>query len=161
LHLKSLESHLITYSFDLITAWHYLEHDYQPLETIAKCYKHLKPGGTLIIEVPMYEGILQKLQRETWQGWHSPRHLTLFSLRSWKKMFPDKQWQIVKHYRYGTLSAFTLWWLGRQERKKIQWGDSMQHKFWNLVAWKVLLSPFFLFEKLIPMGVQIIILRKK
>jgi SAM-dependent methyltransferase len=151
----------LNYSFDVITAWHYLEHDYQPLETIEKCYTYLKPGGTLIIEVPLYEGILQKLQRETWQGWHSPRHLTLFSLRSWKKMFPDKQWQIVKHHRYGTLSAFTLWWLGRQERKKITWEGSMQHKFWSLVVWKVLLSPFFLLEKLIPMGVQIIIVRKK
>ncbi len=147
--------------FDLITAWHYFEHDYDLNQTEAKCHQLLKPNGVLMIEVPMYQGILQKLQKNHWQGWHSPRHISLFSFKSWKMIFPDKNWEIVKHRKYGTMSAFTLWWLGHQEKKTIDWTASMESHFWNLVFWKVFLMPLFLLEQIIPMGIQTIEIRKK
>lgn len=151
----------INTQFDLITAWHYFEHDYDIQQTIAKCQQLLKPNGILLIEVPMYQGIIQKLQKQYWQGWHSPRHICLFSFKSWKMIFQENDWEIVKHNKFGTLSAFTLWWLGHQEKKNIDWSGSMQGHFWNLVFWKVLLMPFFALERLIPLGVQIIVMRKK
>ncbi len=151
----------INTQFDLITAWHYFEHDYDIQQTIAKCQQLLKPNGILLIEVPMYQGIIQKLQKQYWQGWHSPRHICLFSFKSWKMIFQENDWEIVKHNKFGTLSAFTLWWLGHQEKKNIDWSGSMQGHFWNLVFWKVLLMPFFALERLIPLGVQTIVMRKK
>ncbi len=151
----------INTQFDLITAWHYFEHDYDIQQTIAKCQQLLKPNGILLIEVPMYQGIIQKLQKQYWQGWHSPRHISLFSFKSWKMIFQENDWEIVKHNKFGTLSAFTLWWLGHQEKKNIDWSGSMQCHFWNLVFWKVLLMPFFALERLIPLGVQTIVIRKK
>jgi len=151
----------INTQFDLITAWHYFEHDYDIQQTIAKCQQLLKPNGILLIEVPMYQGIIQKLQKQYWQGWHSPRHISLFSFKSWKMIFQENDWEIVKHNKFGTLSAFTLWWLGHQEKKNIDWSGSMQGHFWNLVFWKVLLMPFFALERLIPLGVQTIVIRKK
>ncbi len=151
----------INTQFDLITAWHYFEHDYDIQQTIAKCQQLLKPNGILLIEVPMYQGIIQKLQKQYWQGWHSPRHICLFSFKSWKMIFQENDWEIVKHNKFGTLSAFTLWWLGHQEKKNIDWSGSMQGHFWNLVFWKVLLMPFFALERLIPLGVQTIVIRKK
>ena len=147
--------------FDLITAWHYLEHDYQLNQTIEKCKQLLKPNGILIIEVPMYQGIIQKIQKNYWQGWHSPRHISLFSYKSWKMIFSENDWEIVKHRKYGTMSAFTLWWLGYQQKKNINWSLSMESHFWNLVFWKVLLMPLFLLEQIIPMGIQTIVLKKK
>lgn len=147
--------------FDCITAWHYLEHDYNPVTTIEKIYKILKPNGILIVEVPMYEGILQKLQKTTWQGWHSPRHISLFSFKSWSYLFDSSNWEIIKHKKYGTLSAFTLWWLGHMEKKHIIWSTNMEKHFWGLVVLKVLSWPFFIFEKLIPFGVQTIIVKKR
>ena len=65
--------------FDIITLWHYLEHDYNLHETIDKLYNCLNPKGRLIIEVPDYDSITAKRQKQFWQGWHSPRHLTLLS----------------------------------------------------------------------------------
>lgn len=147
--------------FDLITAWHYLEHDYDIPTTIEKIHASLKPGGYFIAEVPMYESLLQKLQKQNWQGWHSPRHLSMFSKTSWTLVFPPEKWEIEKHRTYGTLSAFTLWWLGYREGKNTNWKGDMSQYFWGLVFWKVLLSPIFLLEKIIPMGVQTIIVRKK
>ncbi|MCH8546537.1 MAG: class I SAM-dependent methyltransferase [Cryomorphaceae bacterium] len=148
-------------TFDVITAWHYLEHDYDISSTVSKIYDLLKPGGYFIAEVPMHEGLLQHYQKQHWQGWHTPRHLTLFSKKSWSSVFPDTHWDIVEHQTYGTMSAFTLWWLGHREKKATDWEGDMSKYFWGLVFWKVLLMPFFLLEKVIPMGVQTVIIRKK
>ena len=37
----------------------------------------------------------------------------------------------------------------------------MERYFWDLVFWKVLLMPLFALERMIPMGIQTIVLRKK
>lgn len=40
--------------YDVITLIDVLEHLYDPLEVIEKCFKSLKPGGLLLIKVPNY-----------------------------------------------------------------------------------------------------------
>jgi len=147
--------------FDVISAWHYLEHDYQLSKTVNRFHELLISGGIIIIEVPMFEGILQKIQRKFWQGWHSPRHLSLFSKKSWSILFPAEDWNILSYKSYGTLSAFTLWWLGYRERRNTDWANSMEPYFWSLVILKIILSPVFLFEKLLPFGIQTVVIQKK
>ncbi len=146
--------------FDVITLWHYLEHDYHLQETVEQLYQLLKTDGKIIIEVPNYKSTSAYFQKEYWQGWHSPRHLTLFSKKGFLKLFNPNQWTMIKHQNYGTLDAFTLWWLGKMEKKKCNWTGNMEQEFWPLVGLKVLTLPLFLFEKLIPMGIQLIILKK-
>ncbi len=147
--------------FNVITLWHYLEHDYNPNQTIEKLYDCLKPGGKLIIEVPDYKSWTAKIQKSYWQGWHSPRHISLFSKKSFDTLFETDKWLIIKHLRYGTLDAFTLWWLGKMEKKGIDWSGSMAQNFWMLVFLKVITFPIFIFEKLFPLGIQIVIIEKK
>ena len=147
--------------YDVITLWHYLEHDYHPQATIEKLYNCLKPGGKLIIEVPDYKSITAKLQKSYWQGWHSPRHLTLFSLVSFTELFQKPKWEIVKHLRYGTMDAFTLSWLGIMEKKGINWAGNMEPEFWPLVFLKILTVPIFIFEKYLPLGIQTLVVEKK
>jgi ubiquinone/menaquinone biosynthesis C-methylase UbiE len=147
--------------FHLITAWHYLEHDYDLKTTVNRFYDLLEPNGFVIIEVPMYEGILQKLQKKYWQGWHTPRHITLFSRFSWTVLFPKDKWKLVRHQSYGTLSAFTLWWLGHRQKQHTNWSESMEPYFWSLVAWKIILAPIFVLEKIIPFGIQTVVLQKR
>lgn len=147
--------------FNVITAWHYLEHDYDLKTTVNSFYELLEPQGYVIIEVPMYEGVLQKIQKNHWQGWHSPRHINLFSRKSWTFVFPPEKWTVVRHKPYGTLSAFTLWWLGRRQKRRTDWSGSMEPYFFSLVAWKIVLAPLFLLEKIIPFGVQTVVVHKK
>ncbi len=147
--------------FDVITLWHYLEHDYRPQQTIEKLYNCLNTGGKLIIEIPDYDSLSAKLQKQNWQGWHSPRHITLFSKKGLQKLFSDEKWKITKHYKYGTLDAFTLWWLGKMEQKQINWSQSMEKEFWPLVYLKIVTAPFFALEKFLRMGVQIVIVEKR
>lgn len=156
----SIEDFKTTDLFDIITLWHYLEHDYNPDQTIEKLYNSLKPGGKLIIEVPDYKSISAKTQGKHWQGWHSPRHISLFSKKSFSLLFAADKWNIIKHYRYGTLDAFTLWWLGKMEKKGINWSGAMATHFWQLVFLKVVTFPIFMFEKFFPLGIQILVLEK-
>lgn len=157
----AIEDFKTTSLFDVITLWHYLEHDYNPNQTIKKLYNCLKPGGKLIIEVPDYKSCSAKKQKSHWQGWHSPRHLSLFSKKSFDILFTDDKWKIKKHLRYGTLDAFTLWWLGKMEKKGINWSGNMENNFWTLVFLKIITFPVFMFEKLSPLGIQILVVEKK
>jgi SAM-dependent methyltransferase len=157
----AIEDYNSTKLFDAITLWHYLEHDYNPHQTIEKLYKCLKPGGKLVIEVPDYKSISAKIQKSYWQGWHSPRHISLLSEKSFALLFEKDKWEITKHLRYGTLDGFTLWWLGKMEKKGIDWSDIMSNHFWMLVLLKVFTAPVFAFEKLFPMGIQILVVEKK
>lgn len=146
--------------FDVITAWHYLEHDYHPTKTIDKCFEFLRPGGVLIIEVPMYQGLLAKIQKENWQGWHTPRHINLFSFKSWNFLFPKTNWDIIEHRKYGTLDPFILWWLGRAEKKKMVWNTDFENHFLGLALLKGLTWPLFAFEEYFPLGIQTVIVKK-
>lgn len=147
--------------YDVITLWHYLEHDYTPQKTIEKLYQLLKPGGKIIIEVPDYKSITARKQKEFWQGWHSPRHISLFSKKSFEVLFNSQQWKIIDHKRYGTLDAFTLWWLGKMEQHNINWSQNMEPYFFKLVFLKIVTFPLFVFKSFIPLGLQIIIVEKK
>ena len=147
--------------FDVITLWHYLEHDYNPSQTIEILYNSLKQGGKLIIEVPDYKSINAKIQKSYWQGWHSPRHISLLTKKSFSLLFKKDKWEIKKHLRYGTLDAFTLWRLGKMEKKGVDWSGNMSNHFWMLVLLKVATFPIFAFEKVFPMGIQIVVVEKK
>ncbi|MBC7440008.1 MAG: class I SAM-dependent methyltransferase, partial [Flavobacterium sp.] len=157
----AIEDFVSAKQFDVITLWHYLEHDYNPDQTIEKLYNCLKQGGKLIIEVPDYKSITAKTQKSNWQGWHSPRHISLATKKSFDLLFQKDKWEIKKHLRYGTLDAFTLWWLGRMQKKEVDWSGNMAANFWMLVLLKVVTAPIFAFEKLFPMGIQIVVIEKK
>jgi SAM-dependent methyltransferase len=147
--------------YDIITLWHYLEHDYNPSQTIEALHKYLKPEGKIIIEIPDYGSLSAKTQRAHWQGWHSPRHISLFSMQSFMHLFTTSKWKINSHLRYGTLNPFTLWWLGKMEKKGINWSGSMENNFWALLFLKTVTYPVFMFEKWLPLGVQILVAEKK
>ena len=163
-HLKLSQTSLAEFEshqkYDIITLWHYLEHDYQLQDTAQKLHHFLKPGGKLIIEVPDYDSLTAKRQKQFWQGWHSPRHLTLFSSQGFSFLFSKEKWTTIHHHRYGTLDAFTLWWLGYMEKHGANWSTSMEKEFWPLVVKKVISFPIFMLEKIIPMGIQLIVIEK-
>ncbi len=61
-------------SYDYITAWHYLEHVYDPLAELKEMARLLKPGGVLMIETPTPD-LLAALFRRSWLYLMPPTHL--------------------------------------------------------------------------------------
>jgi SAM-dependent methyltransferase len=69
-------------SFDLITAFHVLEHLPDPLGALRAMLGWLAPGGLMIVEVPNADGLGARLFGRYWSGLDFPRHLVHFTPRT-------------------------------------------------------------------------------
>src|SRR6266536_1737633 len=69
-------------SFALITLWHVLEHLWAPRRDLQIIRTLLKPGGTLIVEVPNFGDPLRRLFGSSWAYVDVPRHLLQFTPRT-------------------------------------------------------------------------------
>jgi len=126
---------------DLITMWHYLEHDYQPTETLQQMLAHSHNGTRLIIEVPDHDGSTRQKYGSKWAGYHTPRHTGLYTIDSMTKLLSRSGWKVVDSYRSGTLDPYTLAWMSKMEQSGIDWSASMEPRFWSYVAGMMMYSP--------------------
>lgn len=79
IHYGSLESaEYAAESFDLVTLWAVLEHDYDPLGTLRRVWELLKPGGVVVVLVTNFNSPPARLMRHD----DIPRHTTLFTRRT-------------------------------------------------------------------------------
>ena len=62
------EQQLGSASFDLVTMWHFLEHDYDPLRSLREAARVLTSDGVLIIEVPRLDSLTFNLYEDRWPG---------------------------------------------------------------------------------------------
>lgn len=66
-------------TFDLVTAWHVLEHIPDPHALIAEVQRVLRPGGLFVCEVPNFASWQVRLGRSNWFHLDVPRHLIHFT----------------------------------------------------------------------------------
>lgn len=142
---------------DVITMWHYLEHDYH----IAENLKYLKlishPNTKLIIEIPNFDSMSRKKFGENWAGWHTPRHTSLFSPKNVEMMLNNNDWQIDELLTYGTMDPFVLYWMSKMEQKNIAWNKNLEDEFFDFIKGMVLFLPQRFREKKLSLGVMTII----
>ena len=75
------------HKFDLIILNQTIEHLDSPSRVVEKASHLVKPGGALFIETPSTEGLDARLFRSRyWGGYHFPRHWSLFSESSLRKL---------------------------------------------------------------------------
>jgi SAM-dependent methyltransferase len=72
--------------FDLITAFHSLEHMPDPLGALTRMLRWLAPGGLAIVEVPNAAGLGAAIFGSYWSGFDLPRHLTHFTPATMRAM---------------------------------------------------------------------------
>lgn len=84
--IHSKLSQISTSQFDIITAWHVIEHIPNLEEIISQLAKQLKKDGTIFIAVPNYESADAQHYQEHWAGFDVPRHLWHFSKNSMQKL---------------------------------------------------------------------------
>lgn len=66
-------------SVDVIIMNHLLEHVYNPKDTLNKAYEVLKPGGTILGQLPNIDSWDAALFGKYWGGGHAPRHIYHFT----------------------------------------------------------------------------------
>lgn len=77
LHSAIADSKIPLGRFNLITAWHYLEHDEEPVETMKAISKLLAPNGKVLIAMPNAESLGMKNRKEEWV-WCQPPYVHIF-----------------------------------------------------------------------------------
>jgi 2-polyprenyl-3-methyl-5-hydroxy-6-metoxy-1,4-benzoquinol methylase len=66
-------------SFDVVTQFGYIEHEWQPAAGLSVAFRALKPGGLLIIKTPNYASWNRIFMGENWCGIHIPAHCNYFT----------------------------------------------------------------------------------
>jgi SAM-dependent methyltransferase len=65
--------------FDGITMTHVIEHLHDPLDTLRRCWKLLKPGGQITVTTPNLDARGHQIFGVDWLPLDPPRHLVLFT----------------------------------------------------------------------------------
>ena len=81
--------------FDIITAWHVIEHVPDLNQTIQKLKSHLTKSGTIFIAVPNYQSPDANVYKEHWAGYDVPRHLWHFSKDSMNTLLESVELKLV------------------------------------------------------------------
>jgi ubiquinone/menaquinone biosynthesis C-methylase UbiE len=142
---------------DVITMWHYLEHDYTPLENLAYLKSIAKPSTTLIIEIPNFDSESRKKYNENWAGWHTPRHISLFSPSNVELLLNKSGWKVSKVLTYGTMDPYLLYWMSKMEQKGIQWDKNMEDEFKDFMVGMVQFLPKKWMQKKSSLGIMTVI----
>jgi 2-polyprenyl-3-methyl-5-hydroxy-6-metoxy-1,4-benzoquinol methylase len=144
LHIGSIADLPNETKADLITMWHYLEHDYYPKNTLRSLSNSQKKDARLIIEVPNHDSYTRKRYGRNWSGYHAPRHTVLYTPDTLKSMLESNGWEVQKILTYGTLDPYTLDWMSRMEIKNIDWTKSMEPYFTGYVLGKIFRPRYYL-----------------
>ncbi|MDA0973775.1 MAG: class I SAM-dependent methyltransferase [Bacteroidetes bacterium] len=118
---------------DLISMWHYLEHDYHPDRTLAHLRKIAGQSTKMVIEVPNHESDSRKRYKDQWAGYHTPRHTFLFSPETITRLLEQQGWKVLDIDLKGTLDPYNLYWMSDAEQRNIDWSGSMEPEFWRYV----------------------------
>lgn len=142
---------------DVITMWHYLEHDYTPLKNLSHLKSISKPSTTLIIEIPNFESESRKQYGKYWAGWHTPRHTSLFSPSNVELLLNKSGWKVTKLLDYGTMDPYLLYWMSKMEKKQINWSKNMENEFWRFVLGMISFMPKKWSEKRSSLGIMTVV----
>ncbi len=94
-------------SFDLITISHVIEHVAEPRLVMERALAALAPGGIFWIETPNIAGWDWHLFKGgTWGGYHFPRHWTIFSKKTLRRMLEEVGFEVLE---VSTLAATFVW----------------------------------------------------
>jgi SAM-dependent methyltransferase len=159
LHKGELKTVPLKPGFDVITLWHALEHEYDPLETLRHLRRLAAPGARLVVEVPNYDSLIRRWHGNHWAGFHTSRHTVAFTPRTLAGLLERAGWKVEQQLRYGTLDPYISWWLGQQERRGLSVRGDLSGRFVPYVLGKLALLPMSLLQRWVSFGAQTAIAR--
>jgi SAM-dependent methyltransferase len=75
-------------SFDIVTAYHVIEHLLDASGLLRRCYALLKPGGWLAVAAPLCDSVQAACFKSRWQGaTEAPRHVSIPSREGLRQAF--------------------------------------------------------------------------
>jgi 2-polyprenyl-3-methyl-5-hydroxy-6-metoxy-1,4-benzoquinol methylase len=69
-------------SFDVVTQFGYIEHEWNPRAALEAAFRALKPGGVTILKTPNFDSWNRHIMGMNWVGYHIPAHCNYFTPRT-------------------------------------------------------------------------------
>jgi SAM-dependent methyltransferase len=148
-------------SADLVTMWHFLEHDYEPRRSLAQARRVLKPGGHLIIEVPRLDSLSFRLFGRRWPGIQAPQHTALFDRPRLLDIVRREGFQVVEHLPYGAFPPYFYLFCGVAFRLLRGRGLDLQRAIWAYFAGQLLALPLLPFLNRMNFAMQTVVCRRE
>ena len=147
-------------SFDLITMWHYLEHDYDPLGTLVEASRILEPRGRIVIEVPRLDSLTFRLYGRRWPGLQAPQHTVLFEKSTLLALARKAGLEVVAYLPWGAFPAYFYVFAGAAFTHLRGRGLDLSRAIFPYFAGQLLLSPVLLFERRLNLAMQTLVCRR-
>jgi SAM-dependent methyltransferase len=154
------EQNLPDSSFDLVTMWHFLEHDYDPFRTLATARRILKDDGRLVIEVPRLDSLSFRLFRERWPGLQAPQHTVLFTKEMLLKFVERAGFELIEYLPYGAFPPYFYLFTGMAFKFLKGKGLNLGRAIYPYFAGQLLLFPLLLFERRLNLAMQTVVCRR-
>jgi SAM-dependent methyltransferase len=106
-----LEAPFAPGEFDVVTAFHVLEHVPDPVAAVRRMLEWLAPGGLLVLEVPNAGGLGARLFGRAWSGLELPRHLSHFTPATLERLVASAGGRLVWCWHQAK-PRYYLWSLG-------------------------------------------------
>jgi len=145
--------------YDLITMWHFLEHDYDPNRSLKMAGRILKKSGKLIIEVPRLDSFTYRLYGRKWPGVQAPQHTALYSKKIFKEMVEKNGFRIVKYLPYGAFPPYFYIFTGAKF-KLFGKGLNLGRAIFPYFLGQIILFPILLFHRSLNLSMQTIVCEK-
>lgn len=87
--------------FDGVIMWNVWEHLERPRETLGRLSRMVRPGGSLIMNVPNPASVEASLFGRFWAGWDFPRHFNIYSAPLLRTLLAEMGWRTVKIRGFG------------------------------------------------------------
>lgn len=147
--------------FDLVTMWHYLEHDYHPPATLRRCRELLAPGGRLVVEVPRLDSLSFRLYRERWPGLQAPQHTVLFDRRLLLAMVDEAGLEVEDYLPWGAFPPYFYLFAGLAFKFLRGRGLNLDRAILPYFAGQLLTSPLLLFSRRLNLAMQTVVCRRR
>jgi SAM-dependent methyltransferase len=146
--------------FDLVTMWHFLEHDYDPVRTLAAAKRVLKPEGRLVIEVPRLDSVTFRLYRERWPGLQAPQHTVLYDKNTLLRAVRRAGFDVVDYLPYGAFPAYFYLFAGAAFKFLRGRGLNLSKAIVPYFIGQCLMLPVLLAERRLNLAMQTVICSK-
>lgn len=153
------EQHIKAERYDAVTMWHFLEHCYDPNQSLQMAHRVLKKEGKLIIEVPRLDSLTFKLFGKKWPGVQAPQHTVLFDKKQLVQMMEKNGFKVVKYFPYGAFPPYFYIFAGSYFRL-IGKGLNLNSIIFPYFLGQLLLTPVLLFQKLLNLSMQTVVCEK-
>ena len=146
--------------FDVITMWHFLEHDYDPLRSLRHARHALAPGGHLVIEVPRLDSLSYRMFGSRWPGVQAPQHTALFDRDRLLHAVSTTGFDVVEHLPYGAFPPYFYLFCGTAFLLRRGRGLNLDRAIWAYFAGQLLLLPVLPLLNRMNFAMQTVICRR-